>query len=235
MFWSDLPRVPEPEVMDDAEEVSAYSSAAAQEYLSHIDDSFVRHALRLARHSPGLALDIGSGPGEIVCKLARHLKDWQLIGVDYSENMIRAALQNLRDLTQGSQGNELPAGRLDFMVADANRLPFLDGTFDLVVCNSVLHHMAEPGRLFVEMARVAKPSGAMLLRDLRRPSRFAYPFHVRWHGRHYLGTMYKLYCSSVRAAYTCRELEGMLRSSGVHGVRVFALGATHIGFERESV
>ena len=48
MSWLDLPRVPEPEVMDDAGEVQAYSSAAAQEYLGKIDDTFVEHAVRLA-------------------------------------------------------------------------------------------------------------------------------------------------------------------------------------------
>ena len=41
MSWLDLPREPEPEVMDDSDEVEAYASAAAQEYLDRIDDTFV--------------------------------------------------------------------------------------------------------------------------------------------------------------------------------------------------
>ncbi len=45
--WFDLPRVPEPEVMDDSGEVEAYSSSPAQAYLSEIDDTFVAHALQL--------------------------------------------------------------------------------------------------------------------------------------------------------------------------------------------
>jgi hypothetical protein len=82
------------------------------------------------------------------------------------------------------------------------------------------------------MARVAKPGAAILLRDLRRPRRFAYPFHVRWHGRRYTGEMYKLYKDSVHAAYTVAELQSLCDSSPLQGARVFVHHATHIGIER---
>src|ERR1700688_2954406 len=87
----DLPRVPEPEVMDDSSEVQAYSSAAADAYLSHIDDTFVEHALRLIGPIPGCALDIGCGPGQIVRKLSARLPRWKLFGIDRSAVMIRRA------------------------------------------------------------------------------------------------------------------------------------------------
>ena len=45
----DLPRIPEAEVMDDSQEVDAYSSAAAQSFLDKIDDTLVEHALRLLK------------------------------------------------------------------------------------------------------------------------------------------------------------------------------------------
>lgn len=51
MGFFDLRRVPEPEVMDDADEVHAYSSAAAQNHLEKIDDTFVEHGLCLV-HEP---------------------------------------------------------------------------------------------------------------------------------------------------------------------------------------
>jgi len=103
-----------------------------------------------------------------------------------------------------------------------------------VMCNSVLHHLAEPRNLLAEMARVAKPGAAILLRDLRRPSRLAFPLHVRWHGRHYSGAMYELYRDSVHAAYTVPELQSLLDSSPLQGARVFVHHATHIGIERPS-
>jgi ubiquinone/menaquinone biosynthesis C-methylase UbiE len=221
-----LPRVPEPEVMDDAEQVEAYASAAAQEWLNKIDDSFVEHASRLVQGRPrGRALDIGAGPGQIALKLALKLSLWKIIGVDRSQKMIDEALAKLT-------ASPAATGRLEFRVADGNRLDFPNATFELVICNSVLHHLAEPQKLLSELARVAKPRGAILLRDLRRPSRLQYALHVRWHGRHYAGKMFQLYRDSVRAAYTVPELQKLLNVSQLRGARVFRHGSTHIGIER---
>jgi len=223
----DLPRVPEPEVMDDLGEVEAYSSAAAQAHLSKIDDAFIEHALRLVTgRERGRAIDIGTGPGQIVLRLAERLRMWKFVGVDRSPNMVSRACLSL-----ASAGAEL-AGRLEFQLADGTRMNFPDASFDLVTCNSVLHHLAEPQGLLAEMARVAKPTGAILLRDLRRPSRLKYPLHVRWHGRHYSGLMHKLYCDSVRSAYTGPELQRLLDSSPLCAARVFTHRSTHLGFER---
>jgi ubiquinone/menaquinone biosynthesis C-methylase UbiE len=223
----ELIRVPEPEVMDDAGEVEAYSSAAAQAYLNRLDDTFVTHALRLVgRRERGRALDIGTGPGQIVVKLARHLTRWKFAGVDRSSHMIAEAASNL-----AAAGPEL-AGRVEFQIADANALPFPDATFDLVICNSVLHHMAEPERLLAEIARLVKPRGAILLRDLRRPNRMAHSWHVRWHGRYYSGKMRQLYRASVRAAYVAPELQQLVARSRMTGGRLFIHASTHIGIER---
>jgi ubiquinone/menaquinone biosynthesis C-methylase UbiE len=233
MTWFELRRIPEPEAMDDSAEVEAYSSAAAQKFLNQIDDTLVEHAARLvAGRAAGGALDIGTGPGQIVLKLARRLPGWEFVGVDRAANMISQA-------RAAASATSAPA-RVQFMVGDANRLPFPDHTFDLVMCNSLLHHLEKPQKLFSEIARLAKPDGAILIRDLRRPSRFAFPLHIRWHGRHYSGLMYKLYCESVRAAYTVEELEHLLRQSAITGqgdvchrpARVFTHHRTHIGIER---
>lgn len=220
--------------MDDSSEVQAYSSAAAEAYLSKIDDSFVEHALRLAGAEPGRALDIGCGPGQILMKLSARLPEWKFFGIDRAPTMIGHAreIRDSRGSAPPSQEKGSAAGNLHFLVGDAAALPFRDSCFDLVLCNSVLHHIADPSRLFAEIRRIAKPAAAILLRDLRRPSRLGFPFHVRWHGRHYQGLMYKLYCDSVRAAYTREELSGMLGLAGVAGARLFAHGSTHLGFER---
>jgi ubiquinone/menaquinone biosynthesis C-methylase UbiE len=233
--WFELRRVPEPEVMDDLSEVQAYSSAAAEAYLSKIDDSFVEHALHLVGAAPGLALDIGCGPGQIVIKLSARLPRWKFFGIDRSVSMINRATEAQHSCADSSATPEVrSSGNLYFMLGDASALPFRDSSFDLVLCNSVLHHIADPSRLFAEIRRVAKPGAAILLRDLRRPSRIGFPLHVRWNGRHYDGLMYKLYCDSVRAAYTPNELAEMLRMTQIPGTRLFAHGSIHLGIERRA-
>ncbi len=227
MSLLDLPRVPEPEVMDDSGEVEAYSSAAAQAHLDAIDNTLIEHALRLVQGCDrGRALDIGTGPGQIAIKLAKRLPRWKLTGVDRSHGMIAQARANL-----AAADDELRA-RVEFEVADGNRLPFPDHSFELVMCNSVLHHLAKPEKLLSEMARLATAEGAILLRDLRRPGRLAYPLHVRWHGRNYSGEMLRLYSDSVRAAYTVAELQYMLERSPISDASVFQHLSTHIGIER---
>ena len=218
--YFDLPRIPEPEVMDDSDEVQAYSSAAADAYLSDIDDTFVEHAIRLIGPAAGCALDIGCGPGQIITKLSARLPEWKFIGVDRSLTMIHRA-------------TSLPHS-VFFLAGDACSLPFRGSSFDLVLCNSVLHHIGDPACLLAEIRRIAKPGAAILLRDLRRPSRFGFPLHVRWYGRHYNGLMYKLYRDSVRAAYTPDELSAMLNAAGISRARLFTHGATHLGIERRA-
>src|SRR5712691_6946912 len=149
MSWLALPRVPEPEVMDDSDEVETYTSAAAQAYLDKIDDTFIEHAVRLvAGCATGRALDIGTGPGQIVLKLARRLPGWHFVGVDRSPNMIRQARASLAEpggvprpaMAGSGQANPVSThdgsgmARVQFFVADGNRLPFADADFDLVTC-----------------------------------------------------------------------------------------------------
>jgi ubiquinone/menaquinone biosynthesis C-methylase UbiE len=148
------------------------------------------------------------------------LPEWKFIGIDRSLTMIHSA-------------THVPHS-VFFLAGDACSLPFRDSSFDLVLCNSVLHHIGHPAQLFAEIRRVAKSGAAILLRDLRRPSRLGFPLHVRWYGRHYDGLMYKLYRDSVRAAYTPEELSAMLNAAGISRARLFRHGATHLGIERRA-
>jgi len=210
--------------MDDGDEVEAYASAAAQAYLDAIDNTLVEQVVSLGPHR-GLLLDIGTGPGSIPLKIARRCPDLRVVGVDRSASMIQTARQ-----AAAEQGL---AGRASFFLGDANGLCFPDGCFDVVLSNSLLHHLEHPVTAFQEMARVAKPEGLILLRDLRRPARLAFPFHVRWYGRYYFGLMYKLYVDSVRASYTAEELADLLRASRLADAQVFLHQRTHLGFLRD--
>ncbi len=220
--YLDLPRIPEPEVMDDSSEVQAYSSAAADAYLSNIDDTFVEHALRLIGPAPGCALDIGCGPGQIVTKLSARLPEWKFIGIDRSlyDDPPRHAR---RPHSRHSFSRVTPA-------LCPLAIPASIWCCAILCCTTSAILLS----LFAEIRRIAKPGAAILLRDLRRPSRFGFPLHVRWYGRHYEGLMYKLYRDSVRAAYTPEELSAMLNAAGISGARLFTHGATHLGIERRA-
>jgi len=221
MDWLTLPRTPEPEFMESAEEAEVYASAAAQRYLDAIDNTLVDMIARLGVTS-GRLLDVGCGPGNIALKLAKRFPKMWVVGVDYATNMVRAA-------SAAASGQGL-TGQGEFFSGDAKNLPFRDATFDWVLSNSVLHHLHDPMALLNEMGRVVKPEGVAVLRDLRRPCRLAFPLHVRWYGRHYSGLMKALYTDSVRAAYTGEELARMLADSRLAAAKVYYHERTHLGF-----
>ncbi|PYV43726.1 MAG: hypothetical protein DMG06_09485 [Acidobacteria bacterium] len=220
-----LPRVPEPEIMGGGEEAAAYSSASSQAYLDEIDNSFVEHALGLGVEQ-GWVLDVGTGPGQIPIKLALKNPRFQIVGLDLSEAMLEEARKNAE--LSGVQD------RVRFQKDDAQSIHFPPAHFDLVTCNSLLHHSADPLVTLNEIARVTKLAGAILLRDLRRPSAVTFPLHVAWFGRYYRGLMKKLYRDSVKAAYTLEELKILLSRSEIRGGKVFQKGLTHIGIERRA-
>jgi ubiquinone/menaquinone biosynthesis C-methylase UbiE len=240
MAWLAMKRVPEPEVMDESSEVDAYASATAQSYLGKIDRILIEHLARLLprrdgknKEVTGRALDVGCGPGQIPIMIAERWVGLRVTGIDAAANMIEEARRNAAKAGVPIAFQVLRVG------PEGGRLPFDDASFDVVTCNSVLHHLPDPVAVFDDIARVAKPQGAVLIRDLRRPSAALYPMHVRWFGRHYSGEMRRLYEASVRAAYTVEELEQMLQKSrlstsqpGANRARVFRHGRTHIGIER---
>lgn len=221
--WFNRVRIPEPEVIDRKEEIAAYISSTTQSYLERIDQTFVEQALSLGILE-GNALDVGTGPGQIPIKLAAKAPGLYLTGVDLSSSMIARAKKTAEQAGLANQ--------ICFQLGDAKCLPFGDHSFDMVLCNSLLHHTADPLETLNELSRVCMPQGAVLLRDLRRPSRFLFPFHAWWFGRHYLGLMNQLYLQSLSASYTQDELEELLLHSHLSDAQVFQTGQTHIGIQR---
>jgi SAM-dependent methyltransferase len=88
-------------------------------------------------------LDVGCGEGRVTRELGRRGHD--AVGVDVAPRLVELA--RVRD----------PGG--EFRVADAERLPFDDASFDLVVAFNVLMSVDVPARAIDEAARVLRPGG----------------------------------------------------------------------------
>jgi SAM-dependent methyltransferase len=88
-------------------------------------------------------LEIGSGPGHVADMMVR--AGAIVTGVDFSSNMVEVAQSKFPGIT--------------FRQADAEQLPFDAESFDAVVANFVVHHLARPEAVFREINRVLKPGG----------------------------------------------------------------------------
>lgn len=105
-------------------------------------------------------LDIGTGPGQLLLAMRKVMPDAKLAGIDISSAMVAQARQNIMICNQER--------KIEVGVANANALPFADGTFDQVVSTGSLHHWKDPVRALTEVHRVLKHDGHALMYDLVR-------------------------------------------------------------------
>jgi len=104
--------------------------------------------------SPGpfaRSLEIGAGTGYFTLNLLRAGVVRSAVATDISPGMLDALQANA-----GRAGVEV-----ETVVADAEALPFEDGSFDLVLGHAVLHHIPDLDRAFAEFARVLRPGGTV--------------------------------------------------------------------------
>ncbi len=106
------------------------------------------------------ALEIGAGTGYFTLNLLRAGVIAEATCSDISPGMLTVLRANAERL--GLEVQTTPA--------DAERLPFKDASFDLVLGHAVLHHIPDPARAFAEFARVLAPGGTLLFAG--EPSRY---------------------------------------------------------------
>jgi len=107
---------------------------------------------------PDVALDIATGTGFTALALAPSCR--RVIALDFTPGMLREAEspREARGITN-----------LRFCLGDAEALPFLAGTFDIVVCRHAAHHFPNQLRALGEMARVTRRGGRVVLCDTSAP------------------------------------------------------------------
>ena len=115
----------------------------------------------VARAAAGMpaprVLDLGCGTGALAERLLDAIPGCSLTGVDLSPRMVEVARVRL-------------AGRADVLLGDAERLPFHDAAFDVVVCNDSFHHYPDPERATFQAWRVLAAGGALVLGDVWQPA-----------------------------------------------------------------
>lgn len=203
-----MQRILEPEYMDSLEEASSYASMDH----STANQSFV-DAVLVAGGSHGRALDIGTGPGDIPILLAQSTTQLQITAIDAAEEMLelareRVSAANLDDRILLRQG-------------DAKALPFEDAEFDLIISNTILHHIPKPLDLLRESRRVLKPSGVLVIRDLCRPeSEVRAQRLVDLYAANGSESHRRMLFDSLRASLTLEEARAVVASARLGGASV---------------
>ena len=190
-------RTPEPELMESEEQSVSY----AQADFSESNQIFISNLLQQASiSSKTKILDVGCGDGEIPIMLVKNTQ-CQITAIDGSENMLKQFYlkkekQNIKNIKIYKKliNNEL----------------FPENVFDLVINNSVLHHVSDAYLFWQNLIRLIGSSGKIFLMDLVRPESNAQLENTlsKYGGSDPI--LLKDFENSLRAAYTIDEVRSQL-------------------------
>ena len=138
---------------------------------------------------PVWILDVATGTGRFVqAVLQSDGRDTRFVCLDSSRPMLAQARQNLENIAAD--------GQVVFLQHDAATLPFVDNAFAIVSCLEALEFMPAPLAVIVELVRVTRPAGLLVMTN--RVGWQSYLFPGRRYGREQLADLLRKHgCSYV--------------------------------------
>ncbi len=195
-------------------QVQARFGQYAQRYVesqSHASGYDLERLVELAQPQPDwLVMDIATGGGHTALKFAPLVR--RVVAVDLTLEMLQAA----RGFVRGRV-----VLNVEFASADAENLPFVSNTFDLLTCRIAAHHFPDCFRFVQECARVLKPGGQLLVEDQLVPDD---PRAAR-----YIDSFERLRDPSHHRIHADYEWRGMFLDAGLTVEHVESLSKTNIG------
>jgi SAM-dependent methyltransferase len=215
-----MKRRPEPELMDEAEQALAYAEAD----FSEPDARFI--AL-LEEQAPGnldgvRVLDLGCGPGNVLLRFLQAYPRATCDGLDGSAAMLahaQAALEALPGLA--------PRARLICACLPTDLLE--DAAYDLILSNSLLHHLHDPQVLWSAIRRAGKPGALVQVVDLMRPASPGWAEAlVATYADGAPEVLRNDFRNSLYAAFEPQEVEAQLHQAGLTGFEVAVVSDRHL-------
>jgi len=187
-----------------------------------MDRRWRRVAVAAVRPRGTIALDLGTGTGDMAIELRRRGAA-RVIAADFSGAMLAAALEKASD-TDG----------IEFALADALRLPFADKTFDVVTNAYLLRNLGDLEAGLGEMARVLRPGGRLACLDMTQPPPGVFGAVYRVYFNRLVPVIagaisgdvaaYRYLPRSLRGFPDASAMAGLIRGAGLGDVRVNLLG-----------
>ena len=142
-----------------------------------IDVYWRRRALGMVRvRTPQVILDLATGTGDFALA-ARRLQPGRIVGADVALAMVRLGVPKVA---------VCPGAPIRLLGGDAERLPFRDNSFDLVMAAFGVRNFGHIPTGLAEARRVLRPGGELLILDFTEPSAFGFRQFYRFYFKHVL-------------------------------------------------
>lgn len=214
-----IERILEPEVMDDPAEAIAYDAMD----FSDVNQDFANVVIATysALNSQARVLDLGTGTARIPIFVAQQRPEWEIIATDLAPSMLAVGQKNIEAAGLQTQ--------ITLQLADVKNLAFGDRMFDVIMSNSLIHHLPDPLPCFQEMKRLLKPNGAIILRDLFRPNSVAKidAIIAGVDDADFDAHQLKLFRDSLFAAFTMEEIQAIATAAGLENAQVSQSSERH--------
>jgi len=148
-------------------------------------------------------LDIGCGTGQLMSHLAKQLSNAKLYGIDLTEAMINNAKQKLKQYKN-----------VILNQASVENIPHKDKLFDYVLTTEAFHHFPEPEKALLEMKRVLKNNGKIILIDINFGPGISYLFHKIEPGN--------------KKIYSKKQFRQLFKATGLHLIEQKRIGVVAI-------
>ncbi|MDY6835120.1 MAG: ubiquinone/menaquinone biosynthesis methyltransferase [Chloroflexota bacterium] len=120
------------------------------------DRAWRKFTANCAKPGSGIGLDVATGTGKLAQDLLEaSLDDGQVIGIDFCEDMVKIAKQNVDGI--------------GFLLGDAESLPFPDNTFDCATIGFSMRNVNSISKTFGEMTRVVRSEGKVVCLEFSPP------------------------------------------------------------------
>ncbi|MEM7055125.1 MAG: class I SAM-dependent methyltransferase, partial [Pseudomonadota bacterium] len=199
----------EPELMDTADQVKAYAEADFSESnQGFVDYLLAEPAVIELLQIQGRLIDLGSGPGDICLRLARALPGWTILGIDAGQNMLATARHAAQSSAMGSQ--------IEFRHSYLPDSTLPARHYDLIVSNSLLHHLPDPNTLWQTIANIARPGAWVQVMDLDRPADNPQAQAlVDEYASDAPDILRSDFFNSLKAAWTAHEVQDQIEAAGL--------------------
>ena len=190
-------RVPEKELMCSNEQAASYANANFTESNNIFINNTFQH-VKIDNYTK--LLDVGCGDGEIPIRISKET-DCEITAIDGSQAM-------LNEFKKKIDKNNVRNIFLHKKLIDQNL--FIDKSFDVIICNSVLHHVSDLSLFWNTIFRLTRKNGIICLMDLERPksNKEMDDILLKYGGKDPI--LLDDFKNSLKAAYTINEVSQQL-------------------------